>query len=109
MTPEEFVHFCAQEKTSQLTTYFSGDPTHVSQLITSLGLSSDQVSTLRSLLDSALTDAYYTLLLALDGAASLGGAQELYTLRSADGTELSGHLEGPAWERFHGPAHAGKV
>jgi hypothetical protein len=55
-------------------------------------------------LDGVLTDAFYTVLLALDGAASLGGRQVTYSLRDEGGREPtgSGEIEAAAWERFHG-------
>lgn len=53
-----------------------------------------------------LTDSFYTLLLALDGAASSGGRQEMFDLRAEDGTPItgSGKLEALAYERFHNVA-----
>ena len=53
---------------------------------------------------STKPDVFYTFLLALDGAASLGGEQVLYKLYDEDGSELTGELEGLAWERLHGGA-----
>ena len=47
---------------------------------------------------TALSEAYYGVLLALDGTAALGGVQQQYFLRGEDGHELSGDLEGAAWE-----------
>ncbi|KWT68142.1 hypothetical protein APV28_3336 [Comamonas testosteroni] len=45
----------------------------------------------------------YTLLLGLDGAASIGGEQQTYTLHDEDGNLISdgGELEAAAWEAFH--------
>jgi len=86
-----------------LGTYFSADrQSHVSLLIGALGLSKTQQNQLRQVLDAALTDAFYTMLLALDGEASLGGSQGELVLADASGNRLSGSLEAPAWAHFHG-------
>ncbi|MGE4304802.1 MAG: hypothetical protein AB7E24_12320 [Novosphingobium sp.] len=52
----------------------------------------------------ALTDTIYTLLLALDGAASLDGDQRSFTITDESGTVISngdGRLEAAAWDAFH--------
>jgi hypothetical protein len=74
----------------------------VAQEIASLNLSDEQKASMRRVVGGMLTDVFYTFLLALDGAASLGGEQVLYKLYDEDGNELTGELEGLAWERFHG-------
>ena len=72
--------------------------------IKAMDLSAKELKALRAVLDGVLTDAFYTVLLALDGAASLGGKQVTYSLRDEDGNELTGgEIEASAWERFHGP------
>ena len=48
-----------------------------------------------------LTDVFYSVLLGLDGAASISGEQLLYRLYDEEGNELLGELEGLAYERFH--------
>ena len=50
------------------------------------------------------TDAFYTLLLGLDGAASIGDVQQMYQIRDEKGNPIldSGDLEVEAWEQFHG-------
>jgi hypothetical protein len=104
MTPQEFVTCVAQEKENMLSMYF--DPRSGAAgatQITALGLSDKQTKALRIILDGSLTDAFYTLLLGLDGAASIGGIQGNYELRAEDGTLLTGGvLEAAAWEQFHG-------
>jgi hypothetical protein len=106
MTPEEFVTCVAREKEELLTTYFDPESgSAVAAQIEALMLCGEQTEALRLILDSALTDALYTLLLGLDGAASIGGVQSDYDLRAEDGTPLTGGvLEAVAWERFHGTA-----
>jgi hypothetical protein len=72
--------------------------------IAALELPPKKRAALRAILDDALTDAVHTLLLAIDGEASLGGVQMPYSLRDENGRELTGgQLEVEAWKRFHGP------
>jgi len=104
MTPQEFVACVARQKNDMISMYF--DPESgavVATEIAALGLSDEQTKALRTILDGSLTDALYTLLLGLDGAASIGGVQSDYELRAEDGTILTGGvLEAVAWEQFHG-------
>ena len=54
-------------------------------------------------LNAALTDTFYTILLALDGAASLGGDQRSYRIEDESGSLVSagdGKLEAAAFEVF---------
>lgn len=104
MKPDEFAACVAKEKDSLIATF--SDPesgSSVAARINAMGLTKEQKNAIASVLDCALTDAFYTLLLGLDGAASLGGQQQDYELRDEDGTLLTGgELEGAAWEAFHG-------
>ncbi len=78
---------------------------HVQELIGGLRLDSTQLAQLRSVLDAALTDTMYGLLLGLDGEASIGGDQRTYRIIDADNEELiadEGELEAAAYESFHG-------
>ena len=104
MTPQEFAACVAREKEDLLATYFDPESgSAVASQISAMGLSAGQAKVLRMILDGTLTDAFYTLLLGLDGAASIGGVQSDYELRAEDGTLLTGgELEGAAWEHFHG-------
>ena len=104
MTPQEFVACVAREKEDLLVTYFDPDSgSAVASQISAMCLSTGQAKALRMILDGALTDAFYTLLVGLDGEASLGGIQSVYELRAEDGTLLTGgSLEGAASEQFHG-------
>lgn len=55
------------------------------------------------MIDTALTDAFYTFLMALDGAASLAGTQQQYLLTDEDGhvvSEGDGRLEAAAYSAF---------
>lgn len=68
-----------------------------------LQLSSEQRDGIASLLETALNDALYTVLLGLDGACAINGTQTAFRLFDEDGTELTGSdLESEAWEAFHG-------
>ena len=104
MTPHEFAACVARQKKDMLSTYFNPESgAAVATQIAAMGLSDGQAKALRIVLDGSLTDAFYTLLLGLDGAASIGGVQNSYELRAEDGTLLTGgELEGAAWEHFHG-------
>ena len=103
MTPAEFAAAFVEEKRLLLRSYFAGTKTAVGADIKALGLAPEKRKALRSILDAVLTDAFYTVLLALDGAGSLGGEQVSYSLRDEHGNELTGgEIEGEAWEQFHG-------
>lgn len=86
-----------------LAAYFDpGQETKVGQLIASLGHDSKQTATMRQVIDGVLTYSFYTLLLALDGGASLGGVQQISQLRDEAGQRISGdgELESAAFEHF---------
>lgn len=101
MTPAPFVGLFAREKRDLLRSYLGAEETAVGAQIEAMGLSPAQRKALRAVLDGVLTDAFYTVLLALDGAAALGGKQVTYSLRDEDGKELTGgDIEACAWERF---------
>jgi hypothetical protein len=104
MTPKDFVEGFFKLKQELLDTYVqSKRESEVGAKIASLGLSESQQATMKEILDVALTDALYTVLLGLDGEASIGGVQEAYELYDESGNLLTGgEIEGPAWERFHG-------
>jgi hypothetical protein len=103
MTPAQFVGLFAKEKRDLLRSYLSDPDTAVGAQIKAMDLSAKELKALRGVLDGVLTDAFYTVLVALDGAASLGGKQVTYSLRDEDGNELTGgDIEASAWERFHG-------
>ena len=105
MTSEQFIQCCAKERADLLAGYFTpGSDSQVATDIAALQLPNEQTRILRRIVSGVLTDAFYTILLGLDGAASMGGRQETYDLRAEDGTPLtgSGELEGLAFERFHG-------
>jgi hypothetical protein len=101
MTTDDFVRNCKIEKDRLLETYLSGSSavsgscvTEVGDHIRSLRLSAEQSDTLRKLLDLALTDVFYTILLGLDGCARIGDMeQQSFLIESEDGS-LVGHGDG---------------
>jgi len=105
MTPKDFVECFFQEKQSMLADYLRTPPTTtVGQKIASLEVGSSQKARLAEILDDVLTDAFYTVLLGLDGEARIGGTQQPFKLYDEGGTLLTdgGEIEAAAWERFHG-------
>jgi uncharacterized membrane-anchored protein len=73
MTPEEFVKIFYAEKQDQLDNYLNKQNSYVSTLINKLNPNEEQKTIIREMIDTILTDTYYTLLLGIDGAASIGG------------------------------------
>ena len=103
MTPKDFVKCFAEEKQSLLAAYLSNTPeTAVSKRISSLNLSSEQKKEMNKIVDDILTDAFYTILLGLDGCTQIGGKQIEYRLMDEEGNELTGkgEIESQAWEQF---------
>jgi len=105
MTPEDLVVLFKAEKESLLDTYFSAEAkTAVAARIEELNLLPEQQSHMREVLNTVLTDAFYTILLGLDGCAQICGKQIEYRLADENGNQLtgSGDIEAHAWEMFHG-------
>jgi hypothetical protein len=101
VTAEEFVECCAKERETLIEEYMNTDSNlFVAREIASLNLNQAQQAMMRGIVGQILTDVFYTVLLALDGAASLGGKQTSYKLYDEDGNELTGQLERLAWERL---------
>ncbi len=102
MKTEEFVKAFYTEKQDFLSEYLSKNPeSEVGQLIKSLNLTEQQTEIMEKIMDGTLTDIFYSILLGLDGCASIGGIQELYDLKDENGNQLSGEIEGYAYEYFH--------
>jgi hypothetical protein len=82
--------------------YLAPEPsTQVGILLREANLTEAQRQCVVAALDAALTDAFYTILLGLDGAASLGGIQQRYRLQDEAGSLISdgdGELEAAAFE-----------
>ena len=96
MTGEQFVKLCYEEKKTILAEYFNPNSSSVVgkkiSAITEQGISKDD---LYDLLNLVLKENYYTLLLGLDGEASLGNTQMTYKLYDENGNLLNecGELE----------------
>lgn len=103
MTPEVFVREFEELKEYIGEGYFS-DASEISRLsrLQIAGLSPSQIELTKELISDALTDALYTVLLGLEGSASISRHQEMYKLLDESGQELTGKIESLAWERFHG-------
>lgn len=104
MTPKQFARSVAGEKDAMLKEYFSSrSDSAVGQQIKALDLTAAQRRGLRKAMNDALTDMCYTLLLALDGEASLDGNQQEFRLLDDKGNLLTGgELEAAAYEVFQG-------
>ena len=102
MTTEEFVKAFYNEKQYFLKEYLSeNSKTDVGEWIKSLNLDEQQFEILKKILDGSFTDIFYSILLGLDGSASIGGIQEVYDLKDENGNQLSGEIEGYAYDYFH--------
>lgn len=105
MTPIDFVRLWWAEKESLVSQFLdSSSGNTVAGAIEALGLPASRKAELRRILDLALTDTMYTLLLGLDGCASIGGLQESYSVYAESGGRLAGEgeLEVAAYQVFHG-------
>ncbi len=103
MTAAEFVKAVKEEKEETMSIYFSDNiETKVGQMIKMLIDSGVSKESLFQLVDNILNETYYSLLLALDGEASIGGIQMMYKLIDEEGNELtgSGDIESEAFEQF---------
>ncbi|WP_421750260.1 hypothetical protein [Croceimicrobium sp.] len=101
MNTEEFVKAFYKEKQDFLTEYLSeNSESEVGQLIKTLNLPDQQTESMKKIMDRTLTDIFYTILLGLDGCASIGGIQEMYDLKDENGNQLSGEIERYAYEYF---------
>lgn len=101
MTTKKFVKAFHIEKQELLNEYMSeNSETEVRKLLNTLKLTEEQTEILQKVFDSAITDVFYTILLGLDGASSIGGIQETYDLKDENGNQLSGEIEEYAYEAF---------
>jgi len=112
MTTEDFVRSFKAQKDEMLEIYFSesltGAPsplTHAGTYIRSMRLSPEQLATMRKILDLALTDAFYSVLLGLDCSGRIGDMQQQnFQIQAEDGSVVcrgDGHVEGLAHKYFH--------
>ncbi|WP_415327532.1 hypothetical protein [Chryseobacterium sp. MMS23-Vi53] len=106
MTTEQFVKNFYQEKQHILHSSFDNQSEHrtlVSTKIEELSLNKIQTEKLKEIVSDLLTDTFYTILLGLDGAGSIGDSQESFKIFDEDDNLISesGDLEGLAYEYFH--------
>lgn len=102
MTTEEFVQGFYRQKQLSLQFYLDhlaqADGTLIPQHIQLLD---GQQLTVPQLLENVLTDTLYSVLLGLEGSASIGGVQTRYDLRDVAGNSLNdGNMGGYAWQYF---------
>lgn len=102
----EFVAAFKDERDNMLDSYVGPDPqTLVGRLLVEAELNDEQKRKVFAALDTALTDAFYSILLFLDGAAGFGFLmQQSYVISDGDGhivSEGRGELEALAYEMLH--------
>lgn len=107
MTTEEFVKNFYLEKQNILRSAFDNQSeykTLVSTKIGELNLNEAQIQQLKNIISNLLTDTFYTILLGLDGSASIGGSQQSFKIYDEEEQLISesGDLESYAYEYFHG-------
>jgi hypothetical protein len=104
MNAEEFVANWKNEKEDLLRS-FMGEKgkSLVASKIDSMALNIEQKNQLQAVLNAVLTDTMYTLLLGLDGSASLGNNQHTFKIYDESGNLVSdcGEIEAEAWRQFH--------
>lgn len=103
MTAKKFVELCFAEKESTLKEYFDENtPTEVGERLRSLISDGTDKDALYEAVSLILNETYYSILLALDGDASLGGIQMSYKIFDEDQNLLNecGEIESAAFEYF---------
>ena len=103
MNGKDFVKLCFEEKENSLKQYFDDSyKTEVGKRINTLIENGASKEELYEMIDLVLKETYYTLLLALDGEASLGGKQLSYELLNQDGNVINqcGEVEAEAYKYF---------
>lgn len=107
MSPEEFVKNFHLEKQNILHSSFDNQMEYrslTSKKIEELNLDEIQIEKLKEIVSGLLTDTFYTILLGLDGSASIGSIQQSFKIYDEKGNLISkdGDLEEYAYEYFHG-------
>lgn len=101
-TTIEFVEGCYKEMLSIKDTCLKPNKYQVSYLREELNLNSTQKLIFDELIETLLTDTFYTILLGLDGATSLGDKQQSYSIKDENGNILEeGEIESLAYEYFY--------
>ncbi|MFC0425629.1 hypothetical protein [Chryseobacterium scophthalmum] len=106
MTSEDFIKNFYLEKQNILHSTFdiqSEHRTFVSTKIEELNLNDIETEKLKKIISYLLDDTFYTILLGLDGSASIGGSQESLKIYDEEDNLISegGDLEGYAYEYFN--------
>ncbi|MEW8286416.1 MAG: hypothetical protein AB2697_10540 [Candidatus Thiodiazotropha endolucinida] len=102
MNDREFVEEFYILKKSLMDDYFSNkkDPARAA-LVAKVADNKEQEETVHKIIDLVLTDALYTILLGIDGCATIGEEQQLYKLFDEEGNEMTNNnIESYAWEIF---------
>lgn len=105
MDASEFVALWKSEKDNFLQSCLElNEQSAVCDAIQQMNLSKEQAFHFETAMNHLLTDVFYTLLLGLDGCASIGGTQETYKIYDESDRLISecGDLEAEAYEQFHG-------
>ncbi|WCM25442.1 hypothetical protein NDN01_15410 [Sphingomonas sp. QA11] len=105
MAAREFVKACKEERDTLLALYADQNlGSAVGAHLDAAKLTQQQRAEVIAALDTALTDTFYTLLMGLAGAGTLGGSQQVYRLSDEHSRPitLSGNddLEALAFEIF---------
>ena len=106
MTSDEFAKNFYLEKLNFLKSCFEEHPKHTSAVnakIKEMALDDTQQEQLKEVIDTLLTDVFYSVLLGLDGEHSIGNIQQTYKIYDEDNNLISdcGELEASAYEYFH--------
>ena len=106
MTSDEFAKNFYIEKLNFLKSCFEEQPKYPSAVnakIKEMALDSTQQEQLKDVIDTLLTDVFYSVLLGLDGEHSIGNIQQTYKIYDEDNNLISdcGELEASAYEYFH--------
>ena len=113
MTSDEFAKNLYLEQLSFLKSCFEEHPKYPSAVnvkIKEMALDSTQQEQLKEVIDTLLTDVFYTVLLGLDGESSIGNIQRTYKIYDQDDNLISdcGELEASAYEYFHEGKYKGE-
>ena len=91
MTPHEFVELFAREREALVELFTDpGSQADVARRLRSLKSDTVDEQAFKEAIRQLITDVYYSILLAIDGEASLGGIQQNYALFAEDGSRVSG-------------------
>ena len=102
MTSDEFAKNFYLEKLNFLKSCFEEQPKYPSVIntkIKEMTLDSTQQEQLKEVIDTLLTDVFYSILLGLDGENSIGDTQQIYKIYDEEGNLISdcGELEASAY------------